>query len=654
MSKFSPFTNFLKKILDLTPERQEYAEAYYEELNRQSRILHIPGSILGIFCWLGFAFDTDPKLHPEFPELFYFRMGLSLFSASFLLIIYISHLFRLNLRGKGLGWSYAYIAYLLNATAFFTGRIADDPAYVSGFQMVIMILPFMPFPRRAVFIYYPISIFIFLVSVLIYRPNLSTVSAAYSMQNLVLSYVLGLFSGYIIERFRFNSFLSHQKILLKNKEVSESMDEIRALKNKQDGDYFLTTLLFNPLIAKETESSMVRIEYVLNQHKKFFFREKEYSLGGDYLSVYNLILQGKKYKAFINGDAMGKSIQGAGGAIVLGAVYNSIIIRSKMDPNSSNRSPERWLKDCFMDLQKVFETFDGGMLVSAVLGLLDETSGTLYYINLEHPWMVLYRDGKASFIKSESHFYKLGVSGIQSELSISTFRMKQGDKIFCGSDGKDDIIIEELANGKRVINEDETEFLHRLEMAEGDTLKVESELRSFGLFSDDFSLISLEFVGENSPRPNKNFSAAREALIAKQYDDALRLLTEYQTPLAASSNEYKLFSRIHEKRDDLFSAIDYAGMALEADPSDTDWLFHTSLLFKRMYSLQKSAAYLSESQELSERVRLRNPQNIKNLIHLADIYRLQGNKERASYLIAKVNRISPNDLMAEALAKKLV
>lgn len=90
------------------------------------------------------------------------------------------------------------------------------------------------------------------------------------------------------------------------------MAQIQDLKTKQDGDYFLTTLLFNPLVGKEVESGFVKIDYTIRQHKKFSFREKEYELGGDYVSVYNLILQGKKYKAFVNGDAMGKSIQGAG------------------------------------------------------------------------------------------------------------------------------------------------------------------------------------------------------------------------------------------------------------------------------------------------------------------------------------------------------
>ncbi|BDA77518.1 hypothetical protein LPTSP3_g04480 [Leptospira kobayashii] len=651
------FVSFTKKtfksLFELDEDRKKYAKDYLDDLHRQARLLHLPGSFIGVFVWLGFAFDTDKKLHPEFPELFYFRIGLSLICLFFLMLYFVDKYFKIRARGKGLGWAYFLFLYLLNATAFLTGRIADDPTYVSGLQIAVMSLVFMPFQRRTIVLFYIGSIFCFLTSVLIFHPNLSTDSASYSMQNLAISYLVGFFSGFIIERFRFTTFISRHRILEKNKEISLSMAQIQDLKTKQDGDYFLTTLLFNPLVGKEVESGFVKIDYTIRQHKKFSFREKEYELGGDYVSVYNLILQGKKYKAFVNGDAMGKSIQGAGGAIVLGAVYNSIIIRSKMDPNSSNRSPERWLKDCFTDLQKVFETFDGGMLVSAIFGLLEETSGTLYYINLEHPWMILFRDGKAGFVENEHHFYKLGVTGIPSQIAISVFKLKQGDKIFCGSDGKDDIVIEESSGGKRIINEDETQFLQRLEEANGNLYEMESRLKSYGSFSDDFSLISLEYTGENHFKPSKNYFEAKDAMLAHDFEKALDLLSESFNPVVASPKELKLLARLYEKKENLLQALEYAGMVLEIDPSDTAWLLHTSLLFKRVFAQTKFMTYLGEAQELSERVRLRDPENVKNLIHLADIYRLQGDKERANYLLSKVGAEEENHPILKRLVNKI-
>nr|WP_244247656.1 PP2C family protein-serine/threonine phosphatase [Leptospira yasudae] len=615
-----------------------------DDLHRQARFLHYPGSIIGIFVWLGFALDTDRKLHPEFPELFYFRIGLTLLSIFFLVSLVIDRVLGTKIRGKGLEWAYILFLYILNVTAFFTGRIADDPNYVSGLQIVVMSMVFMPFPRKFLFSVYALSIAAFLCAVLIYHPNLSTNQASYSMQNLAISYILAAFSGFIVERYRFSNFISHFKILEKNREISENMEQIQNLKEKQDGDYFLTSLLLDPLIAKKTENGPVKIDFALNQYKKFVFREKEYELGGDYLSAYDLTLQGRKFKAFINGDAMGKSIQGAGGALVLGAVYNSVIIRSKMDPDSANRSPERWLKDCFTDLQKVFETFDGSMLVSAVLGLVEEATGTLYYLNIEHPWLILLRDGKASFIDPETHFYKLGVGGINAQVYVRLFQMKPGDRIFCGSDGKDDLILDESADGKRKINEDETEFLRRVEEAKGELSEIENLLLSVGSFSDDYSLLSIEYNGKTfKSGTGDRFSRAKKAALSKDFAGALNAYENSENEISDSPEELKLLARLLEKSGDIARALENANRALNLDPADHELLLYSSLLAKREYSKSKNAEFLKKAEESSERFRLRFPNHVKNLIHLADIYRLQGNRSRAKYLIERAIELEPHN-----------
>ncbi|PJZ44474.1 SpoIIE family protein phosphatase [Leptospira brenneri] len=638
------FRTILAKFLDLTPERKIYNQDYVNELDRHTRIIQIPGSFIGVFGMLGFAFGTDAELHPEFPELFYFRIGFSLLCFFYIVFIIYNHFKNKLSSWEGLTWAYITYAYLLFTAALYTGRIADDSPYVSGYQMLVMILPFLPLPRKTLFIYYPVSILIFAISVIVYKPDLSTAAAAYSMQNLAISYVIGIFSGLIMERYRFHSFLNHKKI-------TKTVDEIQALKSQQDGDYFLTTLLFDPLIGKETDGNAITIKTLLSQYKKFHFRNKEYQLGGDYLSVYNLILQGKRYKAFINGDAMGKSIQGAGGAIVLGAVYNSIVIRSKMDPASSNRSPERWLHDCYLDLQKIFETFDGAMLVSAVLGLLEESTGTLYFINLEHPWIILYRDGKARFIEDEIHYYKLGVMEVPTNRFISVFQMKKGDKIICGSDGKDDIVISETGRF-REINENHNLILECLEESSGNIETLMSNLRSKGKFSDDLSLISLEYNLALLSKPGIHWIEAKELIKEKEHSKALDVLLSYNSALDISIKELKYITRLYEKEGVLLKAVEYASLALENFPSDTGWMFHTSVLYKRLYSIYKSQSFLSESQELSERVRLRQPSNIRNMIHLADVCRLNGDRDRFTFLLKQIQLRDPNhEKLKELLVK---
>ena len=62
------------------------------------------------------------------------------------------------------------------------------------------------------------------------------------------------------------------------------------------------------------------------------------------------------------------------------------------------------------------------MLVSAVMGVLEEDTGFMYYINAEHPMSVLYRDGKASFITKIPKPFKLGSLGGEESIAGDTNR----------------------------------------------------------------------------------------------------------------------------------------------------------------------------------------------------------------------------------------
>jgi serine phosphatase RsbU (regulator of sigma subunit) len=66
--------------------------------------------------------------------------------------------------------------------------------------------------------------------------------------------------------------------------------------------------------------------------------------------------------------------------------------------------PEVWVKESFKELQNVFVSFQGTMLISAMFGLIDNRNGTVYYVNAEHPFSILYRDGRANFIDQKIIF----------------------------------------------------------------------------------------------------------------------------------------------------------------------------------------------------------------------------------------------------------
>lgn len=383
-------------------------------------------------------------------------------------------------------------------------------------------------------------------------------------------------------------------------ELQNSLSEIRELKNQQDADYFLTSLLLTPLSKNTVKSEKIEIEFYVKQKKEFVFRNKTENIGGDINIAHSLTLQNKPYVVFVNGDAMGKSIQGAGGALVLGSVFHSIIERTKLSPLEQNKSPERWIKDAFVELHKVFEAFDGSMLMSCILGLINESTGTLYFVNAEHPDIVLYRDGKASFVSPSESLRKLGTEGIDGQVSIKIFSMEANDIIFIGSDGKDDILLGE-DSGSRIINENESMILEVIETEKGNISGILQNLKQRGGIIDDLSLLKLVFSGSEAP-----IDRIRKLKVTG--------IQKYQN---------REFSQAVKNFEELFFI----------DPSDSE------LMYQASYAA-KMAKKISLAIEWGERVYLRNPLNSKNLVNLVNSHLIQNNIPRAKRLLLKLEKLS--------------
>ena len=204
------------------PKRRKYREEFLASLNVQAKALQKPFGFIAIVAWLNYGFNLDPGLHPEFPELFYFRIALT---AAGVFVLTASFFERL--RGKGLGLLYLLAVFSFLSCSFFTGRIADDAGYVSGLQILVITITVVPFTLRTLFVFYAISIFLFLAAILVYQPALNTDAAIYSMNNLVLSYAVGFVLAWILDRYRF-TMLINQFRLNSAKEAAEAASRAKS------------------------------------------------------------------------------------------------------------------------------------------------------------------------------------------------------------------------------------------------------------------------------------------------------------------------------------------------------------------------------------------------------------------------------------------
>ncbi|MBK9502891.1 MAG: SpoIIE family protein phosphatase [Leptospiraceae bacterium] len=439
------------------------------------------------------------------------------------------------------------------------------------------------------------------------------------------------------------------KVAQRTEELNKTLQEVQALKIAQDGDYYLTSILLNPLQPNNNSSAKVKTDFFIEQKKKFSFRKWNSQIGGDICITDTILLNGKEYTVFINGDAMGKSIQGAGGALVLGVVFNAGLIRSKIE-KFQKTYPEIWLKERFLDLHNVFLSFEGSMYISICLGLIDNKTGVLYYVNAEHPWTVLYRDGKASFLEQELSLRKIGTPDQEDQLYIRIFNLMPGDVIITGSDGRDDLVLRNQ-DGIEFIQEDEQQFLMRVEEGEGKLSHIAQRVKETGALMDDFSLLRISFdeslteteLPKEIPyQVNESVMAGMELIEEGNAEDAIKKVENFLTEYSDFPDMLKLLGKVYFQKGEFPKAIECFEQYLTLNPSDNEYLYALSNTY-RVYGKLNLAA------DIAERLYLRDQKHFLNLMNLASIYFGLRVYSRAEIMIKRALNIQPENNQATLL-----
>ncbi|MEQ9364736.1 MAG: SpoIIE family protein phosphatase [Leptospirales bacterium] len=451
-----------------------------------------------------------------------------------------------------------------------------------------------------------------------------------------------------------------RKVEALSREMEEQVLQTSKMKFEQDGDYFLTAQLIKPLARSSVRSDRVSVDMFVRQKKQFRFKKWDEQLGGDLCVAHTLQLRGRPCTVFLNADAMGKSMQGAGGVLVLGSLFEANIERSKLSLDVQNQSPELWIKHSFVELQRVFETFESTMFISLVLGVVDDQTGTLYYVNAEHPGMVLYRDGKAVFLETDMPLQKIGFPEVNHRsVKIQVFPMKAGDVIFSGSDGRDDLHIGIGADGERIINDNDDLILNMIELGGGNLKRLVETIDRIGQITDDLSLIRVGYLdGPTAGSGSENQSTesgsqeslqaknaarallqeAQSAADQKDYPRAVEALERARKTDPAQKQILKHLARVCTKANQWDRAADLAEEYVKDCPHDTEFLFSGAKMMLR-------AGRLEPAEDLCERYRLRIPESTKNLKLLSQILYKTGKEGRAYVMEKEAEAMESIELM---------
>jgi hypothetical protein len=432
------------------------------------------------------------------------------------------------------------------------------------------------------------------------------------------------------------------KVQERTHELQQTLQRVQELKSQQDGDYFLTSLLIEPLSANRVASERTEVEFFLKEKKEFSFRRWSRDIGGDMCVAHTVELRGRKFTVALNADAMGKSMQGAGGALVLGSVFASIIERTQNAANGRDAAPETWLKSAFFELNRVFESFDGSMLVSIVLTAIDDEAGVMYYINAEHPWTILFRDGKASFTDEEFALRKLGTLGVNDNVQVKVFYLENNDVVIVGSDGRDDLILGVDHEGQRIINEDETLILRHVERSGADLPRLVEELAKTGDLSDDLSFIRITY---KAPETRKSPIRLAESQAIENFKIDLK---ERVKPLTLGEID-GILERHCDNATEMHYAIrwlfqikqygkgaDWAERFVQAYPMESEFLYLAGFGYKL-------AGDYTRGLDFAERLFGRTVGHEKNLVNLLDLRLIARQAEQGEQTLAILGKLYPHN-----------
>ncbi len=289
-------------------------------------------------------------------------------------------------------------------------------------------------------------------------------------------------------------------------ELRRSLEEVSRLKEQQDGDYLLISRVLEPMARGTVDTERIYVDSFIRQHKRFEFRGFEGELGGDLCMAEELHFNGEACVTWMNADAMGKSVQGASGAVVLATAFRAFLdITADGQLPPWTRAPSDWLLRLVEELHRVFRSFQGRMMISFVAGLTEERTGRTYVVNAGHPASVLLRAGRARRVL-EATLDPIGSLDVDRaetvrgsanvvyvpESVVAEIQLEPGDVLIAGSDGRDDLRVLQ-PSGKSVVAAAPGRFLEIVERTGGNLAAIQEELERRGELVDDLSLLRVEY-----------------------------------------------------------------------------------------------------------------------------------------------------------------
>jgi len=186
-------TSKIKNIFKLFDADVDYhfLTTFRTELNRQCNLILIPAAIVAIFSWLPYI-HLDKSLFSEIKVIILFRWGFTL-AGIVALVLHFTPFFK----KKGYWLLFFLICYLQVASAVIAGLVKADSAYMTGYAMLILVIPLMPFNVNHSIMMMSSSVILFILTGFFSKVHFDSWGKVYGLNNLIvaaLASVIGIFA----------------------------------------------------------------------------------------------------------------------------------------------------------------------------------------------------------------------------------------------------------------------------------------------------------------------------------------------------------------------------------------------------------------------------------------------------------------------------
>jgi len=368
----------------------------------------------------------------------------------------------------------------------------------------------------------------------------------------------------------------------KTKLAEEALAHVRELKQKQDGDYYLTSMLLEPFQINRAKQGKIEVDWFIRQKTRFTYRKWQAEIGGDFVNADHVTLRGRRFTFFVIADAMGKANQGAGGALILATIVSAYLRRTEKTQHLAGLYPERWLRLLYEELQAAYEGFSGQMMVAASVGLVDEENRYLFFFNAEQPRPVSYISGVAKYVGSDNLLSKIGMPIGREDFHVELYRLSPGEKIIFGSDGRDDVRRQDTGE----INFQDTFFLRLVEAAEGNLAAIHEATLAQAEIIDDYSLLSLQIA--RYYHEVKSATARELFAYFRETGDALALEKILERN-GGDSQAIAMLANYYLKAGEMRRSIAYIHRYLDVKPDDLKAVYSLMRQYLALRDFEKAA-----------------------------------------------------------------